>query len=277
MRLFKVAVVLGVLGAAPAMFGDVIDYMLNDSGSTYCDQGSGASPCGVTGLTNDPNVTSSTLDTSLGGTGLGTVSLTIGGGTIGGNYTVGLWIFEAVTPESDYDEYGAFGGPLSAGESWQIDTPDYYLPVASGDPNTSAQGTIIANTAAGTLADANYVPGQTDSITGGAGGLCISTPDPSCNDFTSLALSYNFSLVGGDSETLNFTVSDSAPAAGTFYLEQLDPGEVTGTPAAIYYSLSAAYTPPVPPSGVPEPSYFLPLFALAGVSWLVSRRRSAAV
>jgi hypothetical protein len=267
--------ILGVLGTAPAMFADVVDYLLNVNGALYCDEGSfAASPCtGSGGPSTNSGLAAAgatgTLDTSLGGTGEGTVSLTFNPGS----YDVGLWLFENVIPVSSYDEYGVAGGSLGTGESWQIDTPDYYY--SAFDPNTSATGTIIANTIAGTLSNTNDVPGQTDSITGCA------TPDPTCNDYTSLALGQSFTVDAGDTGTLTYDISSTKPTSG-FYLEQIDPGEVTGTAAAEYFTVSFSETPVVctvncGTSPVPEPSSWISLLAFAGILVLAVRRRSAAV
>jgi opacity protein-like surface antigen len=271
MKRLILCAILGVLGTAPAMFADVVDYLLNVNGALYCDEGSGvANPCtGSGGPSTNSGLAAAgatgTLDTSLGGTGEGTVSLSF----TPGSYDVGLWLFENIIPVSSYDEYGATGGSPATGESWQIDTPDYAF---VGDPNTSATGTIIANTVAGTLSDSNDVPGQTDSITG-----CF-TPDPTCNDYTSLALGQSFTVDPGYTGTLTFDVSETKPTSG-FYLEQIDPGEVTGTPAAEYFTESFSETPTctVNCSPVPEPSSWIPLVAFAGILVVAVRRRSAAV
>jgi opacity protein-like surface antigen len=260
---------LGVLGMAPAMFADVVDYMLNVNGTTYCPSGdSGFVTCSnYTGLSGGGATGS--LDTTFGGTGLGTVSLVFNPGSAG-SYNVDLWLFEQLVPASGYDEYGATGGTPASGENWQIDTPDYD---AAGDPNTSATGTIIANTAADTLSNTNDVPGGTDAFLGCG-------PAPTCNDYTSMALGLDFSLLSGQEEDLTFTVSTTAPASG-FYLEQIDPG-VTGTSAAYYFSVAGSAVPVCtvgcvapPPPAIPEPSSLIPLLAMAGVLCFAIRRRSA--
>ncbi len=269
--------ILGVLGTAPAMFADVVDYMLNVNGTTYCPSyDSGTTVCSSYGGLSAAGTTG-TLDLTydsvgLGGApyGLGTVSLVYNPGAAG-SYNVNLWLFEQLIPDSGYDEYGATGGSLGSGESWQIDTPDYDI---GGDPNTSATGTIIANTAANTLSNTNGVPGGVDSITG-------TCPSANCNDYTSMALGLDFSLLAGEEEDLTFTVSTTAPTSG-FYLEQIDPGVVTGTAVDYFYSVSGSAVPvctsgctPPPPPAVPEPSSLIPLLALAGVLCFAIRRRSA--
>jgi hypothetical protein len=270
MKRLILCAIFGVLGMAPAMFADVIDYLLNVNGTDYCDTGSGTG-CANVGLPTGSG-DSSTLNTSFDTTGnggapygLGSVNLTFNPGAPG-SYNVGLWLFEELTPNSGYDEYGSTGGSLAAGESWQIDVPDYD---AGGDPNTSATGTVIANTEANTLSNANDVPGGVDSITG-------TCPSPNCNDYTSLALSQDFTLGAGQEEDLSFTVSTTAPTSG-FYLEQIDPGEVTGTPATYYYSVTANTVSVCTAdcSTVPEPKSWVPLLAFAGILVFAVWRRSA--
>jgi hypothetical protein len=280
-RLFLCAI-LGALGMAPAMFADVIDYMLNINGTTYCPSGTGATCSSTAGLGGAPGVTS-TLDTSFDPTGnntppygLGTVNLTYNPGP--GTYNVDLWLFEELVPNSGYDEYGTTGGSsLGAGESWQIDVPDYDYNAVT-DPNfgglPSGAGSIIANTAANTLSDTNYVPGTTDSF------LNLCTGSTTCNDYTSMALGENFTLGAGQEELVSFTVSTTAPATG-FYLEQIDPG-ITGTSATYYYSVTATPISVCTSVGgndgcnpTPEPSSLIPLLGLAGILWFAVRRRSA--
>jgi hypothetical protein len=265
--------VLGVLGMAPAMFADVVDYMLNVNGTTYCPAGTGAT-CSSTGGLAAAGATG-TLDTSFGGTGLGTVNLTF---TLGvpGSYNVDLWLFEELVPASGYDEYGASGGSPAAGQTWQIDVPDYNYNSVT-DPNfgglPAGAGSIIANTAGNSLSNTNYVPGTTDSF------LNLCTGSANCNDYTSMALGQNFTLSSGEEEVLSFNVSTTAPRTG-LYLEQIDPG-ITGTSAAYFYSVTASTLQVCPEDGqcnpVPEPGAMIPLLAFAGVLWLAIRRRSAQV
>lgn len=271
-RLFLCAF-FGVLGMAPAMFADVVDYMLNVNGTTYCPSGTAAT-CSSTGGLAAAGATG-TLDTSFNGTGLGTVNLIFNPGAPG-TYNVDLWLFEELVPASGYDEYGAAGGGSPAsGQSWQIDVPDYLYP---SDPNfgglPSGAGSIVANTAGSTLSNTNYLPGTTDSF------LNLCSNSPNCNDWTSMALGENFTLASGFEELLSFTMSTTAPTNG-FYLEQIDPG-ITGTSAAYFYSVTATTVPVCVPDGgncgqVPEPSSFIPelVFFVTGAVWFVIRRRSS--
>jgi hypothetical protein len=274
MKRLILCAILGVLGMAPAMFADVVDYMLNVNGTTYCPSGTGATCSSTAGLAAAG--ATGTLDTSFGGTGLGTVNLTFNPGSAG-TYNVDLWLFEELVPASGYDEYGASGGGSPAlGESWQIDVPDYNYN-ATTDPNfgglLSGAGSIIANTASHSLSNTNYVPGTTDSF------LNLCTSSPNCNDYTSTALGEHFTLASGFEELLSFSVSTTKPTSG-FYLEQIDPG-ITGTTAAYYYTATATEVSVCTSNcnPVPEPNSFVPLLGFVGVLvlWLAVRRRSAAV
>jgi hypothetical protein len=278
MKRLILCAILGLLGTAPAIFADVVDYLLNANGTLYCDQGSFV-PVACTG-SNGPSTSSGltaagatgTLGTNLLGTGEGTVSLSF----TPGSYNVGLWLFENLIPQSSFDEYGAMGGTIAPGERWQIDVPDYAV---LGDPNTSATGTIIANTIANTLSNKNDVPGGVDSVTGSCGSPNF-TPSPNCNDSTSFALSQSFTVNSGDVGTLTFDVSPTKPTTG-FYLEQIDPAVDTGGPPVTEYftesfSQTAVCTVNCGVSPVPEPSSWISLLAFAGVLVLAVRRRSAA-
>jgi hypothetical protein len=265
-------VVIGVLGMASSGFADITDFMLNVNGTTYCPSTGGYTCTNSAGLTGIAGL-SSTLDTSLGGTGLGNVSLTFNPGA--GNYNVNLWLFEQLFPATAQNEYGATGGTsLAAGESWQIDVPDGNY---GGELGTAGAGSIVANTAGSTLSNTNYVPGtqsnfDTTSCGYFTGGSAVAT----CNDYTSMALGYNFTLAAGQEEVLNFTVSTSAPTSG-FYLEQIAPVDPANPTQMTYYYSATAVTQPVGVGAVPEPSYQWILGAVAAVFVLVARRRSSVV
>ncbi len=270
MKKLILCALLGVFGMASSMFGDVVDYMLNVNGTTYCPATTQAT-CTSTGGLAAAGATGN-LDTTFGGTGLGTVDLTFNPGAPG-TYNVGFWVFEELFPASGQNEYGTSGGSLAAGQSWQIDTPDFALPY---DPNTglpSGAGSIIANTAASTLNDTNYIPGTLSQYAYDCG------PSPNCNDYTSLAQSFNFTLGAGEEEVLSFSVSTTAPTSG-FYLEQIAPKDGANNNEIDYYYTASASTESVCTSNcsaVPEPSSSIPLLALAGVFALVLRRRRSVV
>ena len=278
---FKIfAIVVVVLGIAPSMFGDTTDYMLNLNGSTYCPSGTGAACTHVLGSYNlvAPG-TVSTLDTSFGGTGLGTVGVTFNPGAAG-TYNVNLWLFEQLFPPVGDDEYGATGGTATAnqaGLSWQIDVPDYEY-VSGFDPNfgglPAGAGSIIANTAASTLANTNYLPGNSSQFSFSCSG------SPTCNDYTSMALGFNFTLSATQEETLSFTVSTKAPASG-FYLEQIAPVDPANTSEIDYFYTATASTSSStgpPPPVIPEPGSIFLLAPVAVFLWFLRfRSRSAAV
>jgi len=275
-------IVVVVLGIAPAMFGDTTDYMLNLNGATYCPSGTGAACTNVLGSYNlvAPGTVSS-LDTSFGGTGLGTVSVTFNPGAAG-TYNVNLWLFEQLFPPVGDDEYGNTGGTAAAnqaGLSWQIDVPDYEY-VDGFDPNfgglPAGAGTIIANTAASTLANTNYLTGNTSQFFFDCSGSAT------CNDYASMALGFNFTLDATQEEVLSFTVSTKAPASG-FYLEQIAPVDPANTSEIDYFYTATASTqastgpPPPPPPTVPEPGSIFLLAPVAVLCFLMFRSRSAAV
>jgi hypothetical protein len=252
---------------APASFADITDYLLNVNGSTFCDSGTFVSPCGITGLAGSG--ATGTLDTTLGGTGLGTVNLTYNASP--GTYNVGLWLFENLSTPA-YNEYGNTGGTATAnqaGLSWQIDVPDYDYGGELGTPNA---GSIIANTLASSLADVNYVPGQSDDY-------LLECTGPTCNDYTSMALGFNFTLGASQEEVISFAVTTTAPTSG-FYLEQIHPVDGSNTTATDYYYTATATTEPTgtqPPPAVPEPGSILLLATVTGILFGVSRARSAVV
>jgi hypothetical protein len=220
----------------------------------------------------------STLDTSFGGTGLGTVGVTFNPGAAG-TYNVNLWLFEQLFPPVGDDEYGNTGGTATAnqaGLSWQIDVPDYQD--NSFDPNfgglPAGAGSIIANTAASKLADTNFVTGNTSQFSFGCTGMTT------CNDYTSMALGFNFTLTAAQEEVLSFTVSTKAPASG-FYLEQIAPVDPANTSEIDYFYTATASTSssgPPPPPTIPEPGSIFLLAPVALVLWFLRfRSRSAAV
>ena len=262
--LFLFAAVV-VFGFVPAMFADIVDYSLNVDGTTYCPGGqTNDTPCSnQLGLAGVPGLSSS-LDTLFpGGTGLGTVTLTYNPGP--GNYNVSLWLFEELFPATATNEFGAAFGLLGAGESWQIDVPDNSYGLELG---TLGAGSIVANNAASALDNTNYVPGGLvdDAF------QCFD--DPNCNDYTSMALGFNFTLAAGEQELLTFKVSTTAPASG-FYLKQVAPVDSANSQEINYFFSATAETQPVGTSGVPEPSSWV--FAVTvGMLMFLFRRRLAA-
>ena len=275
MKRLILCAILGVLGTAPAMFADIADYMLNINGTTYCPSYTAATCSNYGSLSAAPGTTS-TLPGTFGGSGpslgdgTGTVDVTFNPGAAG-SYNVDLWLFEQLASPS-YNEYGATGGTATgnqSGLSYQIDVPDYdYV----GELSPTNAGNIIANTAADTLGDVNNVPGKTTDYLADCSG-------PTCNDFVSTALGFDFTLAAGEEELLSFTVSTTAPSSG-FYLEQIHPADGSNSSETDYYYTATATTESICTvncSAVPEPSSTIPLLAFVGVLALVIRRRLAVV
>lgn len=254
-RLIAICVCLGVLAMAPAMFADVTDYALNVNGTTYCPGSSTVACSNFGGLAAVPGIFSS-LDTTSGGTGLGTVTLTYNPGP--GTLNVDFWLFEQLS-QPGWNEYGNSSGSPGAGQSWQIDVPDYDY--NSTDPNfgglPSGAGTIIANTLANTLSNTNYVTGKTDQY-----GLSC-TGDPTCNDYASMAMGFGFTLAAGQEEVVTFNVSTTAPTSG-FYLEQIHPVDGANTAETDYFFTGSAAEQPI---GVttPEPGLGILVGALVAL------------
>jgi hypothetical protein len=255
-----------ILGLAPAMFADVTDYMLNINGTTYCPSFSAASCDSYGGFAAAG--AGGTLDTTFGGTGLGTVTLTYNPGP--GSYDVTLWLFEQLAIPG-FNEYGAANGTPASNESWQIDVPDYDY--NGSDPNfgglPSGAGSIVGNTAGSSLADTNYVAGNNSQYSLSCSG------DPTCNDFTSLALGFSFTLGADQKEVLSFDVTTAAPSG--FSLEQIHPVDGSNSAETDYYFTGAANTESTVTGPVPEPGSILLLATVAGLLFAVFRSRSAAV
>lgn len=131
------------------------------------------------------------FDTS---TGLGTVSVRLSGA---GNHHVALFLDHEIDEAINtfFNEYGSTSsGGASAGQSWEIDEPGFRL-VNPGD--------IFANFGAGPLDGSNGVPST--------------APDD-----VSMAMAWDFLLGVGETATVNFLLSLTAPGSG-FYLAQTDP------------------------------------------------------
>jgi len=251
-RLAVMCVCLGVLGMAPAMFADVTDYIFNLNGTSYCSPSSSVATCSnYLGLTAVPGLATS-LDTSSGGTGLGSLTLTYNPGP--GTYYTNFWLFEQLQ-QPGFNEYGNTGGVAASDQTWQIDVPDYDY---GGELGTANAGTIVSNTLANTLADTNYVPGNVDDYL-----LTCPFGQSTCNDYTSLAMGFGFTLTSGQEEVVTYNVSTTAPTSG-FYLEQIHPIDGANTTETDYYLTGTATAQPIV-SGVPEPGTGLLVGALVAL------------
>jgi PEP-CTERM motif len=127
------------------------------------------------------------FDTS---TGLGTISVSLGGA---GSHYVGLFVDHEIDEAINtyFNEYGSASGSPASGQSWEIDEPGYVF------------GDIFTNFGNSALDNSNGVP--------------IGSPDD-----VSMALAWDFNLVAGETASISFVASLTAPTSG-FYLTQTDP------------------------------------------------------
>lgn len=174
-------------------------------------------------------------------TGLGTITITYNPGA--GNYSLLSFFDHEIdqTTNTFFNEYGSASGSPIAGQSWEI-----------GDP----LGSIYTNFTSGTLTDTNnspFPPMDYDS-------------DGMIDDYdVSMAMGWNFNLLSGETATINFLLSGTAPSSG-FYLAQTDPD----SNETIYFSSTLNIQGG--PQSVPEPSTLLLLgTALSGVFFFRKR------
>ncbi len=172
------------------------------------------------------------------GTGLGSITYTTS--KLGANY-VSFFVDHEIdeSPNTFFNEYGSTSGAgPAAGQSWEIDEPGYSF------------GNIFSNFGSSALDGVNGVPsGSPDDV--------------------SMALAWAFSLADGQTATLTFNISETAPSG--FYLQQTDPD----SPASIYFSSSLVIEPTGPP-GVPDGgatgvSLLIGLLGLAGLKRAANR------
>jgi hypothetical protein len=264
-RILWVAAAVGFLSApVQLMSSDLYDYAINVNGTSYCPAGSTNGCSNTGGVSAVPGVSGS-YNTS---TGLGSLTITFNPGSAGTYYIDGWAWADLAVPF--YNEYGATSGSAAAGQSWQIDVPDY-----ESDGNHT--GTIIANTLAGTLDNTNHVPGTTNDYNLDCGANGTGAANTSCNDATSLAMGFKFTLTSSQEAIVTFDFSTTNP--GGIYLEQIHPVDGNNTAAsALYLSGSASIVPvgtppPPPPPSVPEPaSWSLAVLGFASAAFGLRRR-----
>jgi PEP-CTERM motif len=190
-------------------------------------------------------------DSSLGGAGFSvygtyTVSLTNTTGAAG-TFNVAAF-FDADLSIPNFNEYAVVNNfAAGSGLSYEV-----------GDPNTPpypALPTVASDALNNTLTDVNGIPAGTSNYSG-----------TGTNANVSLAYGFSESLAAGQSETVTFDVSQTAPGSD-FYIEQVHPVDGNNTAETdAYFSGSVVPgcvpgavgcggpPPPPPPPGVPEPS-----------------------
>ena len=173
------------------------------------------------------------------GTGLGTISVGLTGA---GAHFVALFVDHEIDEPINtfFNENGATSGTLAAGQSWEIDEPGFVF------------GDIFANFLTSALDGTNGVPAGLE-------------------DDVSMAMGFDFVLGAGDTATIDFLLSTTAPGSG-FFLAHTDPASLagllglTGPDDAVFFSASLDITP----TAVPEPGtqalLGIALVALVGTS-----------
>jgi PEP-CTERM motif len=255
-----VAGFLWALSLCPAVFADSAgfqDWGFNVNGTFYCGVECGSNINAVPGV--DLALFNQT-------TGLGTITYTT---TTGGYF--GGWIFDIndVTFGPFFNQYGAVSGSPAAGQTWQIDIPDYL-----SDSNHT--GNIIANSSAGTLDNTNHIPGTADDY------FTTCSTGENCNDATSLAMGFSLPVpASGNEDLVTLTLSQTRPTSG-FYLEQILPADTSvGGPDATDVDLfltGTVTTQPIgvtPPPTIPEPGSLLLLGTAVALFGIKFRRRIA--
>jgi len=174
-------------------------------------------------------------------TGLGTIEVSVTGV---GDHFVGLFVDHEIDEliNTYFNELGSTSGAPAAGQTWEIDEPDVIF------------GDIIANFENSAFG----VPGSDLDNAIGAG-----FPDD-----VSMALGWDFTLAAGETATIDFNLSEIAPAG--FYLAHTDPD----SNATVYFSSTLAIAPTggPGPAPIPEPSTVI-LLGLGMAGLAATRRR----
>lgn len=260
-RVLLATAVILLGGPSAVVAGSTLDdYVINVNGTTYCSPVTSVTGCSSNGgFSAVPGLVSSGFNAS---TGQGTLILSYKPGAAG-TYSIGAWIWDWASIPS-YNEYGTVNGSAAAGQSWQIDIPDY-------ESDSNHTGTIIANTKAGTLDNTNHIPGISDDY------LLECTTGSNCNDDTSMAMGFKFTLKAGQTEIITLNLGSTNP--GGFSLEQIHPVDGNNTTASDLF-LSGIATLCTTPScavtpTIPEPaSWSLAVLGLGAVLFGLRRRFS---
>jgi hypothetical protein len=161
------------------------------------------------------NVDGTTYEASLGDSmpttgaldseGLGTLSWST---SAAGDHTfIAFFDFEIDEASNTFfNERGATGGALAAGQSWEIDEPGYVF------------GDIYWNVLDGALDNSNALPAGLE-------------------DDVSFAIGWDFTLAADETATINLVLGQVAPTMG-FFLEQFDPD----SQESVFFSSSLSVT-----------------------------------
>jgi hypothetical protein len=143
------------------------------------------------------------------------------------------------------DRYGTAFGSAAAGQTWEI--------------GSALSGTIYADATGNTLTGANTVGDGTD---------WTYTGNIYSGDEIAMALGYKFNLTAGQTGTISWTTSTTAPTSG-FYLADTD----YSTGETVYFSENTSITGGGTPS-VPEPATitFLALTLVGGIAAFRGKR-----
>jgi hypothetical protein len=243
------------MAAVPASCGDysLQDWEFNVNGTDYF-------PAGGATLASVPGLNFAGFDST---TGLGTLTLTYDPGAAG-SYYVGAWFYDPASVPF-YNEYGAVNGSAPAGQSWQIDIPEY-----DAVSLNHGSGTILDNLANGALNNTNSVPGTTTNYLDDCGANSGGPANVSCNDLVSMAQGFNFSLAANQEEVITLTLMSGNP--GGFSLEEIHPIDGSNpTESDLFYQASAVAQGVG--NTVPEPASWLLLAAGLGFLATGMRRR----
>jgi hypothetical protein len=184
--ILAVMLVGSVAAPASAAIIDLFEYAINIDGVVSNITGGDPVPAGVNVAGFD------------GVTGLGSITVTLGGGM----HYVGLFVDHEIDEGTNtfFNEYGGSAGAFAVGQSAEIDEPGYVF------------GDIFDNFLVSALDNTNAVPAGLE-------------------DDVSMAMAWD-NISGSD--VVSFLLSETAPVSG-FYLSQTDPDS---NDATIYFSSS---------------------------------------